>query len=176
MLCEACKSNKATFFYKQTKNGVTVEKNLCSECAKAKGLSVNTGLFQGFDELYGDDFFGGLLGSLFESKPQVTSTGACSFCGTRLGELLNRGTAGCAECYKTFSNALSPTISKIHGNVAHCGKTPGKGEKKQAEMTVQEKITALRGELSLAIEKQEYERAAQLRDEIIALEKTEKGE
>lgn len=174
MLCENCKSNKATFFYKQTKNGVTTEKNLCSECAKELGLSADIGVFHSFDDMYGDNFFGGILGGLFEQRPQVSSHSACPFCGTRLGELLNSGTAGCAGCYETFASALSPTISKIHGKVAHCGKVPGGAKKK--ELSLSDKIAILKGELEAVIEKQEYERAAELRDEIRALEREERGE
>lgn len=174
MLCENCKSNKATFFYKQTKNGVTTEKNLCSECAKSQGLTADIGGFHTFDDMYGDNFFGGILGSLFEQRPSVSSLSACPFCGTRLGELLNSGTAGCAKCYETFASALSPTIAKIHGKVAHCGKAPKGAPKKQ--LSLEDKIAILKDELEAVIERQEYERAAELRDEIRALEKGEKGE
>lgn len=175
MLCENCKNNKATFFYKQTKNGVTTEKNLCSECAKLQGLSTDMGMLHSFDEVYGNDFFGGILGSLFEQRPTLSSQSACPSCGTRLGELLNSGTAGCAVCYKTFASALSPTISKIHGKVTHCGKVP-KGNAEKKEMSLADKIALLKNELNSAIEKQEYERAAELRDDIRALEKSERGE
>ncbi len=186
MLCEICKKNQATFFYKQTKNGVTVEKNLCTSCAKEQGFSVNTGLFESAS--FGvDDFFGGLLGSFASGGPKIVSAQKCPVCGMMLGEIVHSGRVGCAQCYSIFRNSLIPTVTKIHGNVAHCGKIPEsictkveeikpepeKTEKEEPkkEMTREEKLMSLKQKLSQAIELQEYEMAAQYRDEIKEIEK-----
>lgn len=182
MLCEICKKNQATFFYKQTKNGVTFEKNLCASCAKEQGLASNMGLFD-FDGI-ADDFFGGLLGSFASGQPKIVAAQKCEKCGMTPGELLHSGRVGCADCYTVFRKSLIPTIAKIHGNVVHCGKTPAisaektatkeKTEEKQTpprELSTAEKITQLKSKLSKAIEEQEYEMAAQYRDEIKLLEK-----
>ena len=84
MLCEICKKNQATFFYKQTKNGVTFEKNLCSSCAKEQGLTANYGLFD-FDGIASDDFFGGLFGSFAAGQPKIVAAQKCEKCGMTLG-------------------------------------------------------------------------------------------
>ncbi len=179
MMCEICGKN-ATFFFKQTKNGYTVEKALCSECASKKGLTSPISLFDAVQ----DDFFGGLLGSFVNKEPKLVSNRHCDGCGMTLGELLNGGKVGCSKCYSVFEKALTPTISKIHGNVAHCGKFPEKtAEKVNSDEKIQEpeitenkpqsdkeKLERLKRELNNAVEKQEYEMAAKLRDEIKALE------
>lgn len=184
MLCEICKKNQATFFYKQTKNGVTFEKNLCSSCAKEQGLTANYGLFD-FDGIASDDFFGGLFGSFAAGQPKIVAAQKCEKCGMTLGELLNSGRVGCAQCYAVFRNSLIPTVTKIHGNVAHCGKVPlisedtagatEKEEKKATEpvheLSDSEKIAQLKEKLKNAIETQEYEMAAEYRDRIKELEK-----
>ena len=181
MLCEICKKNQATFFYKQTKNGVTFEKNLCAACAKDQGLSTSYGLFD-FDGISSDDFFGGLFGSFAAGQPKIVAAQKCEKCGMTLGELLHSGRVGCADCYTIFRKSLIPTITKIHGNVAHCGKSPFPQTQVQApeetqpkapekELSDAEKIEQLKQKLKEAIELQEYEMAAQYRDSIKELEK-----
>ena len=186
MLCEICKKNQATFFYKQTKNGVTVEKNLCSSCAKEQGLSVNNGFFDSAD--FGiDNFFGGLLGSFATGGPKIVAARKCPVCSTEMGEIVRSGKVGCAKCYEVFRTSLIPTVTKIHGNVAHCGKIPAGCEtatekstevpqtENQApaekELSKEEQLLSLKRKLAEAIELQEYEMAAQYRDSINELEK-----
>ena len=178
-MCEICGKN-ATFFFKQTKNGYTVEKALCSECASKKGLSSPISLFDAVQ----DDFFGGLLGSFVNKEPKLVSNRSCDGCGMTLGELLNGGKVGCSKCYFVFEKSLIPTISKIHGNVAHCGKIPEKTAEKtnsvektepcenksNIPLTGKEKLAMLKKDLTSAVENQEYEMAAKIRDEIKALE------
>lgn len=189
MLCEACGKNPATFFYKQTKNGCTVEKNLCSQCAKKQGLNIPSGLFP-FGELSGDDFFGNFLGSFLDEKPQIVSSETCPKCGMTLAELFHNGKVGCDNCYSFFRRSLMPTVTKIHGNVRHCGKRPcvptGTVESQEASNEKPSETPAiadsglneLKEKLRLAIEKQEYEDAAKYRDEIRAIERknNERGE
>ena len=182
MTCEVCGKN-ATFFFKQTKNGYTVEKALCSECASKQGLHDPASLFDAIQ----DDFFGGLLGSFVNKEPKLVSARSCDVCGMTIGELLNGGKVGCSNCYKVFERSLSPTIAKIHGNVAHCGKIPKslikdpvpestditpseKALPDQKTLTDTEKLDLLKKQLVDAVDKQEYELAARFRDEIKALE------
>lgn len=182
MLCEVCGKAPATFFFRQTKNGHTVEKNLCSECAGKQGL-VPDGFFPlGTDGT--DDFFGNFLGSFLNEKPKVVANETCPKCGMTLSELLHNGKVGCDNCYTVFRSALMPTIAKIHGNVRHCGSRPPENEEakkgeerenmsvgtKKTEPTKEEELALLRDKLKLAIEKQEYEDAAVYRDKIRALE------
>ena len=184
MICEVCGKN-ATFFFKQTKNGYTAEKALCSECAAKQGFSDPGSIFDALQ----DDFFGGLLGSFVNKEPKLVSTKSCDVCGMTISELLNGGKVGCANCYRTFERSLLPTISKIHGNVAHNGKIPVSLEEKPKEEKASEisadtevketkeppakSVSELKALLMLAVEKQEYEQAALLRDKIKALEEAE---
>ena len=188
MLCEVCKTNQATFFYKQTKNGFTVEKNLCAGCAKKQGLGVNLGFSDATG--FSDDFLGGFLGSFLEPKPQIVASDACTRCGMTMAELMHGGRVGCSNCYSVFRRALSPTITKIHGKATHCGKIPqpladeqindtesqpaktpteiasnAQNEKKPAD-----RLSELKEKLRAAIDAQEYEDAAKYREEIRAIE------
>lgn len=179
MLCEMCGKAPATFFFRQTKNGHTIEKNLCADCAKKQGLASEFLPF-GAGSDANDDFFGNLFGSFLEEKPKIVETETCPKCGMTLSELFHNGKVGCDRCYTVFRSALMPTISKIHGNVKHCGSRPSKVEEADGaeasdapkrEPTADEKINALREQLKIAVEKQEYEDAAVLRDKIRMFEK-----
>ena len=95
------------------------------------------------------------------AHPQAIPTGGdqvrCSGCGSTFQDIAATGRAGCAKCYDTFYDQLLPSLQRLHGKTRHAGKLP-------ASAGIEAKS------LSLAIEKQEFEKAAALRDEIKALE------
>lgn len=172
MLCQACGQNTATTHVKTIVNGELTEYSLCAECAQKMGygnLLSNFGLN-----------FGSLLGSfLGESTPPVITTVRCPGCGSSFEDIAHSGKVGCAECYHTFYDRLLPSIQRIHGNTKHSGKRPsGSMLQVQPEATLQVKqeteLERKRRELKEAIESQNFEEAAKLRDEIKVLEEQEK--
>lgn len=84
----------------------------------------------------------------------------CPKCGTRESELTKTGKVGCAQCYKTFWDILQPYIQRIHGNSAHTGRKPSQNRE----------LDELRIALKKAVDVQDFERAAELRDKIKELE------
>lgn len=178
MKCQACGKNLATTHVKTIINGELSEYSLCSECAQKMGygsLLTNFGLN-----------FNSLLGSFFgESMPEMVDTERCPGCGSSFDEIARLGMLGCAECYRTFYDRLMPSIQRIHGNTRHSGKRPfGRELRVQPEAKIQVKpepapepvgseLEKDRRELREAIEKQEFEKAAVLRDRIRELEKGE---
>lgn len=88
-------------------------------------------------------------------------------------DIAKSGHVGCAKCYEIFGDQLLPSIRRIHGNTTHCGKNSRFGTKKaekSAEMTKKDKIKALKKELDKAISEQNFEHAAELRDQIKEME------
>lgn len=173
MLCQACGKRPVTTHVKTIINGELTEYALCAECAQKMGygnLLSNFGLN-----------FGSLLGSfLGDSKPAVIGTIRCPGCGSTYDDIANSGKVGCAECYHTFYDRLIPSIQRIHGNTKHCGKRPS-GSMLQVRPETSLKIKPEESELEQkrkklkeAIELQNFEEAAVLRDEIKAME--QKGE
>ena len=65
---------------------------------------------------------------------------------------------------------MLPLIKRLHSDAAHSGKSPSGGEAGKTE----NEADRLQRELRLAIEKEEYEAAAELRDKIRAIR--ERGE
>jgi protein arginine kinase activator len=93
---------------------------------------------------------------------------ACPVCGITFYEFRNQGRLGCPHDYVFFEKELTPLIANIHGETQHVGKRP---RGRQGGTDEQTELIRLRREMKEATQKEEYERAAEIRDEILALEK-----
>lgn len=171
MLCEKCKKNEATVFYRENVNGKEKSYSLCQKCAEKlekKGeISLSTPSFFGNDD-FGvfNSIFGSLFAPEFRSSQALSDTKRCPLCGASYSELAKEGKVGCPGCYDTFATELERTISGIHSNAMHTGKTPSR---LRGKLDVKRRIRALEGELKEAISDERYERAAQIRDELNSL-------
>lgn len=172
MLCEKCKKRTATVFYNENINGKIRSYSLCGECAaklREKGelqdITSMIGSFADpFSELH-DQLFSGFFGM---PAPKVLhSAKTCPRCGTSYSEIAESGKVGCPECYNAFADEFSGLIQSIHGTTSHTGNVPSR-HRAMKERT--ERLKALKKELAEAVQKEEYEHAAELRDEIRKLE------
>lgn len=172
MLCEKCKKNDATFFFEENINGKKRSFALCPECAeqmkKSGELQSGESLFDslGFSSALHDSLFGSLF-SYPEKTKQIGTAKTCPGCGFTLNDFRSQGKAGCSECYRTFSAELEPTIRSIHGNAKHIGRAPAKA---RAKFKKENELKTLKAELKAAIENEEFEKAAKLRDKIKGIE------
>lgn len=153
MLCNKCGKYPATVHIKQIVNGKQTELYLCPGCA---GASNDFGI---------EDFFPNLFGSIVK-KPTGTVK-VCESCGMTLPRLSKEGKLGCSRCLETFEDYLAPTLKRLHGSTNHTGKKPFIKE----TLTKENPIEGLKKELKAAIDAEEYEKAAELRDKIRKLEK-----
>lgn len=164
MLCQHCQKNEATTHIKTMINGEYAEYRLCSDCAQELGYG---GMFPDFTA-----DFGGMLGSFLSAAlPARSGATRCKDCGCTMNDIKKSGKVGCAGCYELFFHELMPTIRSIHGNTEHIGKRPvieytENHEEKSVPDDKEKKIESLRAELKKAIEDEDFERAAKLRDEI----------
>jgi protein arginine kinase activator len=91
----------------------------------------------------------------------------CPDCGLKFVDFRNSHRLGCARDYDVFRSELMPLLENIHGDTRHCGKTPRNYPKtKQAEA----ELTQLRQRLKRAVDREDYEEAARLRDQIRTME------
>lgn len=157
MLCENCKKNNATTYFKQTVNGKTREVFLCSECASKLGFG---------DSLMNMGNFGLGLGTVSELFGSALSASArCPGCGISFNEVSKNGIMGCADCYDAFRDYLRRLLPRISGNKSHVGKVPhSTGEQ------TKEDLSSLKAKLQDAIRTENFEEATVLRDKIRALE------
>lgn len=96
----------------------------------------------------------------------VSEPPPCPSCGITLRGISQTGRVGCPECYRYFAERLTPYIRRVHGPAAHTGRIP----KSAGEHLYQKRrLAELQSTLKEAIERQEFERCAALRDEISAL-------
>lgn len=163
MLCQNCKNKEANTHVKSVVNGEYMELMLCSECAKKLGYTNI------FSDVHTD--FSSILDTFFTNAlPARSETIRCKVCGSTYHDISKSGKVGCANCYDTFIKELMPTITRIHGNTTHCGKTPNVVVNDTKVEDNSSKIAELKSELEKAISEQNFELAAQLRDKIKEME------
>lgn len=155
MLCDMCHKKVATIHLTEIVNDNVVEMHICSQCAQEKETEIKK-------HLDISDLLGGLVD--MESAPNEGDLFLhCPQCGLQYEEFRSKGRLGCGECYRAFKNQLLPLLRRIHGTVKHTGKFP----KKLDEAVYNEaKIKELRSQLERAVQLEEYEQAACIRDKI----------
>lgn len=165
MICENCKQRPAHVKMTVTQNGEPFTRHLCDVCA-----SQLHPFQQQQDPLAVQQF----LSNLFASEPaqkqseREKSQWSCPTCGWTYERFVHKGKFGCADCYKTFGNALPPVMKRLHnGNAEHVGQVPEAFEETRA---VKRRIEDIRTKMKHAIEEEEFEKAAELRDQARELE------
>lgn len=130
--------------------------DLCEDCAKTKGVNDPMG-FSLADLLLG-------LGASQEMEQTAGGTEtSCPRCGFSQADFKKSGRLGCPECYRTFADALEGLLKTMHKGTRHVGKAP---ESLRATRDLTDRIRALQKRLAKAIETEDFEQAAVLRDEI----------
>ena len=165
MQCQICNKNEATIHLTEIADGVRTEMHLCELCAHEQGIAVKTNI--PINEL---------LSNLLAVQPaddQLSEHSdrniSCPHCGFTLDQFRKEALLGCPYDYEVFEKSLLPLIEKAHdGRTTHRGKFPSRmpqDTKKQIE------LMNLRQQLETAVQSEDYELAAKLRDEISAIEK-----
>ena len=94
---------------------------------------------------------------------------SCPVCGIQWGQFKQGGLMGCPHDYEQFGSKLVPLLKRAQeGATQHIGKVPRK--KKTAQGDRQVMTLRLRRQLQHAVDIENYEQAAQLRDELRQLE------
>ncbi|MCL2301596.1 MAG: UvrB/UvrC motif-containing protein [Firmicutes bacterium] len=167
MLCQHCKQNEATTHIRRVINGAAQEYHLCAACAKEAGIAAQFAAPEFGFQL--SDLFSGFLGSSLRGQ-SLPAPPRCELCGSSLDEIIRGGRVGCARCYETFAEQLQPTLQRIHGVLKHTGKTPETDPAVARRKQKEQEIARLREEIAAAVQAEDYEQAARLRDKIKTLE------
>jgi protein arginine kinase activator len=156
MLCSVCKEKEAKYHYTNIVGDKQQKMDLCEDCAKSKGLNDPMG-FSFADELFG-------LGASQEIEQAGGATGLkCPACGFTQSDFKKAGRLGCAECYQTFAEPLDGLLKTMHKGTRHVGKVP---ESLRQTRDLTDRLKQLQKKLTKAIEEENFEEAALLRDEI----------
>lgn len=154
MNCDVCQENEATVYLTQIVKGKMQKVNLCEECAKQKGVTDPTGFA----------LADALLGIESDEKMNVSADSLeCESCGFSHNEFKKTGRFGCSECYTVFGFGLESLVKAMHKGTIHLGKVPSRYK---VTKKYNDQITELKDRLRIAIEEENFEEAAKLRDEI----------
>jgi protein arginine kinase activator len=157
MKCDACGLRDALIHVRQMQKNGFQELHLCEECAQERGF-----IREEDAEISVGDLLAGLIDGAQE-KGGTQSPAACPRCGLAAAEFRKRGRAGCAECYEAFGPDLKRILSQMAPRPRHAGKLPRELSGPSADVGDREELAA---ELRAAVEGEDYERAARLRDRI----------
>lgn len=158
MKCENCGKNEVTFIYQSNINGKVEEKHLCSECAEKLGYTQKIAahsqrMMQNFfgNSIFGNSFFD----DFFSPVPSL------------------------------MGRMLEDPFDDFFADMPALGAAPAKQEeqKKEDDLVDREEqgrfaylrqMNALKMEMKKAVHQENFERAAELRDEIHKLESEHK--
>ncbi len=165
MRCQDCQDLEAQVNLTQIVNNEKTTLNLCKECAAARGFhspleNVPFPLAEILDGLAA-----AAPGIKKAAVPQVT----CPGCNLTFEEFTSLGRFGCGACYKAFRPQLEPIMRKIHGASLHRGRSPvivEKTESDESQVLPIREEQRLEEELGKAIESEDFERAAEIRDKL----------
>lgn len=169
MNCERCGKNEANVHIVKIVNGIKQDMNICDKCVVESG-ELN---FSGTMVMPGNLLFQNVLSGIMNyiNQPNESSSKVkyvCPICGTTYDDFKNSGLLGCSECYKYFNSAIIPVIKRVQGNLENIGKVPKRSGKGMME---KRNLKLLKEELQRAIEVEEYEKAAEIRDNIRGIQK-----
>lgn len=162
MICQRCGKRPAEVQYTEMVGGHKTMQWLCSECAREAGLLVSLKLHP---------MAPSAAAKLLTGSKSAPSIPKCPECGTDGESLRRTGLLGCPNCYEVFSSQLEPLLRSVHHAVEH---NP-RAERDDPVSRLERILESLRRELSESVRREEFERAASIRDEIRRYEK-EKAE
>jgi len=173
MKCDVCHDAAATVQLTEIAQKSKVVTHLCEGCAKARGALAPPPKPEPAPPETATAAAGVVAHPpviaeaklLVKAKELAEAT--CPVCGITFAEFRASGRLGCPNDYVAFRRGLLPLLDKIHGRVEHQGKVP---QRTSQRLKRQRRIAELRRELNAAIQREEYETAARLRDEIYQIE------
>jgi protein arginine kinase activator len=162
MLCQKCQKKPGTIRYAEVVDGRVTDQFWCAEC-----LAEQQSGGEGFE-----------ISEVLPTRPNkdsihsvvsrvVRSQRACPACDTQLKHVVESSHVGCATCYDTFTDELIELLPRFHTSVTHRGKSAHLDD---ARTQLRADLRAKRALLRSMLSAENYEEAANLRDEIRSLE------
>lgn len=158
MKCNICGRREAVIHIQQIIGNKQSKLHLCEKCAAEKGITSID------DKLEMD--IAGLFAGLFESRKAITQNmekKSCRYCGTTFDTFNKKNRFGCNHCYAVFSRILRYKFKKLTSRRQYQGKIP---KKLQSYKILFIDLEKLKKNLEEAVRNEDYEKAANIRDEI----------
>jgi len=162
MNCEHCGERPAEITLTEMEGEEMNTIHLCASCASLKGVTGGSSSPPIADLLA---HLGGSEEKRFEADAE-----ACDYCGTRQRDFRKNGRLGCPQCYVHFATQLRELLRRVHGSSQHMGKVYITAAVDMQDS--QAHLSTLKRRLQRAVEVEDFESAAELRDQIHALTET----
>ena len=163
MKCENCGKNEVTFVYRSNVNGHVEEKHLCSDCAEKLGYTQRLGVQSQrmMQNLFGNSLFGnGFFDDFFSPMPSLMGR-------------MNRMLEAPFDDFFAEMPALSASPAQQQETKPE-KKDDLVGQEDQSRFGYLRQMNALKMEMKKAVHQENFERAAELRDQIRSLEAAHK--
>lgn len=161
MLCDQCKERDAVLNLTQIVDNAVTQLHLCEKCAAERGIETTVSMPK--------HPLGDFLQAVQQQATAMPGDAVrCAYCGTSLRDFRASGRLGCAQCYGAFDQSLRDLLRRVHGSAKHVGRDY---QVPHPELLDKETtLGALRDRLQTAVQREEFETAASLRDQIRTLE------
>jgi protein arginine kinase activator len=170
MLCDNCKERDAIINLTQVEHDSKVTLHLCEQWAQLKGVETGGAVLK--------SPLGNFLGALGKGGggaggalvPASSDGVRCPACGSTLRDFRDSGRLGCDRCYVTFDAHLRDLLRRLHGSSQHVGERYELPGETGGEADPRSHLLELKAQLRRAVDGENFELAAELRDRIRVLE------
>jgi protein arginine kinase activator len=160
MLCDQCGERDASVHLTTIVDNEVRQQHLCEKCAAERGVETTVSVPQHPLSVF-----------LHEAQQQAAPAlegGKCTFCGTTMSDFRATGRWGCSHCYAVFEPSMRELLRRVHGNAKHAGRAYAPPAPMLDEHSTI--LGELKDRLRRAIESEQFEVAADLRDKIRVME------
>jgi protein arginine kinase activator len=161
VVCDICKEGPAVIQLTEIEGNGVRQLHLCEKCAAERGVETNVAAAK--------PQINEFLQTIHQQLPASVSDAArCTFCSSTIKDFRATGRLGCANCYDAFETTLRDLLRRVHGGSRHIGRRyepPSATEQPHVSIA-----TELRDRLARAIESEQFEVAASIRDKLRGLE------
>jgi len=139
--------------------GKKKEIHLCQDCSIKIEMPISfENIFQGFLNS---------VQSMQNNRPAKPPASPCLRCRMTYEQFKAQGKLGCDACYLAFAKEVEALFKNVQGSMRHVGKLP---KRMGARIRSRREADELRSQLKAAVEVENYEEAARLRDTLRDLE------
>jgi protein arginine kinase activator len=164
MSCEQCREREAVIHLTQIVNEQVTTLHLCERCAAEKGVES-----PGAAPKTPLGTFLAAMGQELPETPAPRAADTCPRCGGSLQDFRESGRLGCSDCYRSFEVPLRDLLRRLHGSTHHMGERYADSGASAAPSELH-RATELREQLRVAVETENFELAAELRDRLRVME------
>ncbi|HEY4321152.1 MAG TPA: UvrB/UvrC motif-containing protein [Gemmatimonadales bacterium] len=167
--CQACHERDAVVRLTQIVGDEVTTLHLCSKCAAERGVETDAETASPL---------GAFLAAMDKGGAPLAAAAAtgeeCRRCHATLEDFRASGRLGCPECWLAFERPLREMLRRLHGATRHSGEQyiAAVNDQLSPDDRVIRDRSELREQLRLAIASEQFEQAAQLRDQLRVMEES----